>query len=135
MNKVFLDSNIFIYFFEGRNEFVAKAEKLISGLESSGQESVTSVITLAETLVKPMRDGNLELVEKYKQVFLYFPGLKVEVIDEKAAIKASEFRAKYGFRLMDSLQLSTAIHNRCDIFWTNDKNKEKCREIKVMILA
>ena len=54
--SVYLDSNVFIYAVEGMEPYQADLRNLFVQIASSKIIAVTSVLTLAEVLVKPFRD-------------------------------------------------------------------------------
>ena len=69
--------------------------------------------------------------ERFKSV------LKMRVIpaDNTITKLAAQIRAKYsGIKAMDSLQLATAVQNRCDVFLTNDKQLRQVEELKVLLV-
>ena len=47
---------------------------------------------------------------------------------------ATGLRAKYNFKLADSLRLATAIISGCDRFLTNDTRLSRCTDISVEVL-
>jgi predicted nucleic acid-binding protein len=63
---VFLDTAPLIYFIEGNSLYQNKLKKLFEYNDKGNFRFITSTITLLEVLVKPMRDGQKELADKYK---------------------------------------------------------------------
>ncbi|HSZ59707.1 MAG TPA: hypothetical protein VK797_28950 [Tepidisphaeraceae bacterium] len=55
--KVYLDANVFIYAVEGFAGVGAKLTTLFQRFDRGELQAVTSELTLAEVLVKPLRDG------------------------------------------------------------------------------
>ena len=63
----------------------------------------------------------MDFVDNFKRFLDY---MNVEIIDINSDIaeQASKLRGQYnGFKAMDTLQISSAIASRCDMFFTNDK--------------
>ena len=52
--KVYLDTNVFIYAVEAVTEYSAAVEALFGLIEDSAVNAVTSELTLAEALAKPL---------------------------------------------------------------------------------
>lgn len=67
-NKVYLDTNIFIYALEGFSQYLDILTGLFNALDEGVIIGVTSELTLAEVLIKPMRDNN-EQLQKFIQIF------------------------------------------------------------------
>lgn len=91
--KVYLDTNIFIYALEGFPEFRDVLTELFSAIDDNKVRAVTSDLTLAEVLVKPLRDDNLLLVETYKQAITSGAGLNIVPVNWDVLIKAAILRA------------------------------------------
>lgn len=56
-------------------------------------------------------------------------------VDRDVAREAAAIRRKYGFRLLDAVQLATAKLNKAQIFVSNDKGLQKFKELKVIALG
>ena len=65
--KIYLDANIFIYALEDASGVGVKLRTLFPRFDSGELHAVTSELTLAEVLVKPIRDGNSAIVDTYKK--------------------------------------------------------------------
>lgn len=95
---------------------------------------MTSTVTLLEVLVKPLRDGNKKLAEKYKTILLSANGLLSIEITHEISIQAAGLRALYNIRTPDSIQLAAAIVLKADYFITNDHALKQVKEIKTILL-
>ena len=96
---------------------------------------VTSTITLLEVLVKPFREGKLELAEQYKNILTTARGIEVSEITNPVSIRAAELRAKYNLHTPDAIQAATAIENDAAYFLTNDFKLKSIKEIVVVTLS
>ncbi len=68
-----------------------------------------------------VQKNNTEILENFDR-FLEYMNIKVIPIDASIAKQGAKARAKYqNFKAMDALQVATAIHAHCDVFFTNDK--------------
>ena len=56
MTRVFWDTNLFVYLFEG-GEFAARVKQVRSRMLERGDQLLTSALTLGELLVKPWEKG------------------------------------------------------------------------------
>ena len=65
MSKVFFDTNVFIYMFEGLDPFRSRALEIRKRTIDSGDQIVTSAMTLGEILVRPTKLGQTSLIEEY----------------------------------------------------------------------
>ena len=127
----FLDTNVFIYFFQEHPKFGLKAKEIFSLISSGEISAVSSVLTLTELLSLSESE---ETVIKLHERFLETPNLYLQSVDSNIAVKASLLRRKYKFKIPDALQLASAIQVRATHFITNDKALKKCEEIRVVLL-
>ena len=59
MTRVFWDTNLFVYLFEG-GAFAARVREVRSRMLARGDQLLTSALTLGELLVKPRERGESE---------------------------------------------------------------------------
>jgi predicted nucleic acid-binding protein len=96
---------------------------------------MTSVLTLQEVLVKPLREGQDELAEKYRQVLTNSVNVKLYEVDQLICETAARLRAKHTWlRTPDALQIATAIRHGAEIIVTNDDGWRRVSEIVVFVL-
>ncbi|MDD5749139.1 MAG: PIN domain-containing protein, partial [Actinomycetota bacterium] len=80
---LFLDTAPIIYFIEKNPRYNELLKIIISLIDSKSAKGVTSTVTLLEVLVKPLRDGDKKLAEKYKAILLSANGLlSIEITHE-----------------------------------------------------
>ncbi len=127
-----IDTMIFIYHFEGNNEYIPFTRALFGLVEDGVIEGKTSVITRLEILVAPERRNNKLMVDRYKMVLERFPHLEVVSVDAQVTDLAAIIRAKYRVRAPDAIQLATAILKGVQAFVTNDESLKRVREIEVL---
>ena len=118
MSRIFLDTNFFIYLIEGSTPHAARAKYLRNAFSARGDEILTSVMSVGEVLVMPVRNGDLALAQRYRQIFRG-RGISVVPFVEAAAETFARIRAG-GVRPPDAIQLATAATAGCDLFLTND---------------
>ena len=130
-----LDTMVFIYHFEENQIYSPLTFSIFEGLEKGNFRGITSTLTLLEILVKPKRENNLFLTERYKLLLETFPNLEVKAINENVADIASSLRADYNINTPDAIQIATSLEAHADIFITNDTSLKKVTEIKVLLLS
>jgi predicted nucleic acid-binding protein len=118
MSRVFWDTNLFIYLFEGYGSFSERVRDLRRAMLARGDQLLTSTLTLGEVLVKPLEQGDEELARKYEEAVavtaLMLP------FDAKAARIYAALRADRSLRAPDAIQLACAAAAGVDLFITND---------------
>ena len=118
MSKIFFDTNLFIYMFEGlepnRSRMLAIRKRMIE----RGDRLVTSAMTLGEVLVRPTRLGQTSLIEQYDRAIR--TTAQVVNFDSSVAWRYASLRATHTLRSADAIQLACAAHLGVDLFITND---------------
>jgi len=130
-----LDTMIFIYHFEENQAYSPLTFSIFESLEKGNFKGITSILTLLEILVKPKKENNSLLTERYKLLFETFPNLQVKTLNENIADIASGLRAGYNINTPDTIQIATCLEAKADIFITNDATLKKITEIKVLLLS
>lgn len=115
MRRAYLDACLLIYLVEGTHAPAQAARRWVSR-QSDVQLCVSSLVRL-EVLVKPLRSGDVPLVQAYEQALA---GQLWLSIDDAVFARALGLRAEYGLKTPDALHLATALHHGCTEFWTND---------------
>jgi len=119
VSRVFWDTNLFIYLFEGSPTFGPQIIALRQKMLKRGDELLTSTLTLGEVLVKPMKVGDTLLASEYRSAI---PGTATLLqFDEKAAVLYARLRCDAALRAPDAIQLACAASFGVDLFITNDE--------------
>ncbi|HET91032.1 MAG TPA: PIN domain-containing protein [Chloroflexi bacterium] len=129
-----LDTAPLLYFVGRHPRYLELVRDLFQAVDRGDVAIVTSTITLTEVLVHPLRQRNVELVRRYRDVLLYSPGLSMLPVSPRVAEEAARLRASYGFKTPDAIHLATAILAGGQTFLTNDKRLAKPLSIQVLIL-
>jgi len=132
--SIYLDANIFIYLLEGYAEYVPLLKQLFDLIDQRKLLAVTSELSLAETLVKPIADKNATLQAVYKSVIQTSDQLNAVPISREILIKAAQIRTQT-LRLPDAIHLATAMISGCRVFLTNDKQLKKIEDIEVVLIS
>jgi uncharacterized protein len=119
MSRVFFDTNLFIYLVEGQDERSMRVRGLLERMSARRDELLTSTITLAEVLVKPLAAGDTAWADRYEKL-LDTPGVSVLPFDRSCARVYARLRKDRTLKPPDAIQLACAANARCDLFITND---------------
>ncbi len=119
MSRIFLDTNFFIYLIEGAGPEARRAKHLLKAFSERKDDLLTSVMSLGEVLVMPLRKGDFGLAQRYRQIFRG-PGITVLPFVEPAAEVFARIRVRGSIKPPDAIQLATAGTAGCDLFLTND---------------
>ena len=118
---VYLDTNIVIFAIESREPWFNVLRPLFEAFDQRSIRAVTSELTLAEALAKPIAAGNDVLISKYRELFAFDSGLEMLPIDRAVLMLAAEIRGKLKVKLVDAIHIATARLANCDHFLTQDE--------------
>jgi len=118
MSRVFWDTNLFIYLFEGTGATGRTVRDLRAAMLERGDQLFTSTLTLGEILVKPLEKGEAELARKYEEALTATSSMLP--LDVKAARIYARLRLDRSLRPPDAIQLACAAAAGVDLFITND---------------
>ena len=118
MSRIFWDTNLFIYLFEGYGELANRTAELRARMLARGDQLLTSTLTLGELLVKPIEQGDTELGKKYEATVSATSVLLT--FDTNAAKVYARLRCDRSLRAPDAIQLACAAAAGVDLFITND---------------
>lgn len=118
---VYLDTNVFVYAVEGFPEYQEFLKELFDRIERSEITAVTSELTLAEVLVKPLELGRHDIVAFYDEMLQTSDRLVVAPIEREILVNAAEYRATLNISLPDAIHVATAVNSGCSILLSNDR--------------
>jgi len=116
VTRVFWDTNLFVYLFEG-GEFAARVRQIRQRMLERGDLLVTSALTLGELLVKPRERGEDEVRDHestIRQIATILP------FEAASAVHYAAIRADRAIKAPDAIQLACAATGGVDLFITND---------------
>ena len=134
LDPVFLDTASFVYLVENDVRYAQLVADFLA-LEFAQENSImTSVLTVCEFNVKPIREDDTKLLEDFQNTLEHL-NTKIFDINLKIANRAAELRAKYkSLKTIDALQISCAINSGCKRFLTNDMRLKSVTEIQVVLV-
>lgn len=133
MKQIYLDTSIFIYYFEKHPQFGPLSKPIFEKLFTNKLRASTNIITLTELLSAPYLEE--KSIQEISGIFCSLPNLTVYEVNREIAIEAANLRRKYHFKLGDSIQLATAIVSKAKSFITNDEGLKRFSELKIILLS
>ena len=112
VSKLGFDTPPIIYFIETHPQYDALVTEVFRHIAGASFEGFTSVITLSEVLVQPLRHANTRLQQTYRDILI---------------------RTR-NFRTPDALQLAAVLSAGCQAFLTNDAALQRVTELRVLVL-
>lgn len=132
----YFDTNVFITAFENAGARSDHAWWILDAVETGELKAVTSEITLAEILVKPIELGADDLCSAYEQVFVSGPNFEVCPVERRILIEAARIRAgRKSIRLPDAVHIATAARRGCTYFLSGDTRLRLPQDMKQVFLG
>jgi uncharacterized protein len=128
--RYYLDTAPIIYAVETSPLFASRVDDI---LNRPGLVLITTEMARLECRVKPMRDGNLTLLQDFDD---YFSNTIAEIVPLTRDVvdRATEIRAQYNFKTPDALHLAAALSAHCDVFLTNDYRRNRFTSITIEVV-
>lgn len=130
-SRCYLDTNVVIAIVEAKTALTPGQMAFVEGVDTHHTKAVTSELTLAECLVKPMSDRNADAIAAYLAVLDGRPEFAVLPISRAILIEAARLRGETGTRLPDAIHLATALAAGCRVFVTNDRGIRVAAKIRI----
>ena len=130
---VYLDANGFIYSVERVEPYRTLLEPMWQQARAGEFDVASSDISVLETLVKPLREGD-EVVEMLLRSM--FDANEVSLIPATRELweDAARIRADTGLKTPDALHAATALRAGCTAFITNDTDFRRVEDLPVVVL-
>lgn len=132
---IYVDTEAWIYKVEKVEPYLSVSAPIWQALRNKMAEIITSELTLLETLVKPTRDKNQEIIGRYKTILLFSRGVFVRPIDRAILDVATQIRASYNLKTPDAIHTATALLNKCNMFVTNDPIFKRVQGLNAVVLS
>lgn len=131
---VAFDTAPIIYFVEANPDYDALVTEIFRRVNNEEIYGLTSVVSLCEVLIHPIRQQNQNLKQNYLDILQNSPNFLTAAITSSIAETAAEIRVKYNLRTPDALQIATALEHSCDAFLCNDNGLKRVTELQILIL-
>jgi predicted nucleic acid-binding protein len=129
-----LDTGPLIYYIEEHPAFLPRVLPFFEAAERGEFQVVTSLVTLVEVLVHPLREGRHDLASQYRDILLRSANLTTVPLDESIAQQAAELRAVHKLRTPDAIQLATALRSGASWFLTSDADLPEIPGLSTLIV-
>lgn len=133
--KVYLDTNIFIYALEAMEPWATHLREAFTSLEAGEWHAVTSSLSIAECLVKPFDTERDDMVAAYRAALSPSQYLHIAPLCEEILVDAARLRAKHKFKLPDALHIATALNHGCTAMLTNDSQFCKITAMQCIVMS
>ncbi|MBI2372138.1 MAG: PIN domain-containing protein [Deltaproteobacteria bacterium] len=124
MSRIFWDTNLFIYLFEGHGARSDRVAALRERMLKRNDQLCTSTLTLGEVLVKPLEREDDLLRRRYEEALS--TAAVLIPFDRDAARIYATVRRDRTIRAPDAVQLACAAQAGVDLFITNDDRLSRC---------
>lgn len=131
----YLDASAVIYLLEGSTAVRAQvAARIAQAEEDPGGRLLASRLSRLECRVKPLRAGDAAMLATYDA---FFTRSRLTILGVSAAVldRATDLRARHGFKVPDAIHLASAIEAGADAFLTGDAGLTKCPGVNVELLT
>jgi predicted nucleic acid-binding protein len=119
-SRVYIDTNIFIYFLERAPQFFEQVKNLFEHIDVVGAQLLTSEITVAECIYRPSQLDDQRLIRAYELLFEESNEVDLVPLDGLLAKQAALHGSQIGLKLIDSIHLVSALQSGCDYFVSSD---------------
>ncbi|MEO8608692.1 MAG: type II toxin-antitoxin system VapC family toxin [Chloroflexota bacterium] len=134
IQRLYIETAPFIYYVEYHPIYGDKMDDIFDIVNRDAIEVVTSVITLTETLTKPLKTGDKIVVQAYRTLLQQTRYITPVSINMAIAESAADLRSRYNLRTPDALHIATALNNHADAFLTNDLTLQRVKELPILVL-
>ncbi len=133
-SRVYIDSNIFIYFIEGVPDFYDQVSDFFELLATVGASIFTNEITIAECIYKPSANNDTIAVAAFERLFYAKNEVQLIQLTGELSTSAARHSGKFGLKLMDSIHHLSALEAGCDYFITSDKSFRSDKNVTVILI-
>ena len=132
--RLYLEASALIYLIEGVTPFRDTAVARVTQVEASENGLlITSRLSRLECRVKPLREGDHEMVARYDVLFTRRL-MRVAELSAPVVERGTESRARLGLKTPDTRHVATAIEERADVILTGDAALARVTDLRVEIL-
>lgn len=115
-----LDTAPLIYYIEEKPIYVDMLDPFFDAMEQGEFTVVTSIVTLLEVLVLPIRRNDTDLAHRYREILLDMENLRTVDLSLNIVEEAASLRAFHNLHTPDAIQMATAVQESAAFFLTND---------------
>ncbi len=134
-NRVYLDANIWIYALENVAEYSDSLVALFEAAEKGSLMIFTSELTLAEVLVRSIRENDMAKQTAYTEAITDTGNTTAVPVSRSILLEAAKVRSKTRLKLPDAIHAASAIASNCTTFLTNDKQFRTVEGLHTLLLS
>lgn len=123
-DKIFIDTNIFIYLFDISSPTKQKISKDIIYRFLNQNNYLINTHVVGEIFNILVKKGYTNFEDAQRFVINLFKCKNIAIIEKNTVIKAIDIKKRFGLQFWDSLIISSALENDCTIFYTEDMQDE-----------
>jgi predicted nucleic acid-binding protein len=132
-DPIYIDSNILIYSVERVGPYATQLAAFWRWVEAQRLAVLTSELTALETLVGPMKAGDLALAARFRLALYSSPELNLYPVTRSILERAAGLRAAYsGLKTPDAIHAATGLEAGVATFVTNDSAFRRIAGLKVV---
>lgn len=132
IDKVFVDSNLWIYLYDTKNEIKQrKIEKVINDNFDTISISSQVLNEIYSILTKKIKLIHSDIKKIIVETITNFDVAEIGILD---VMKAMDIKEKYGFSYWDSLIIASALENQCNVLFSEDMQHGQEIESKLKII-
>ena len=123
--RVYVDSNVLIYYVDGSPRFKSPAENILKAFVQRGRKLLSSEITVGECLRGVPRDAR-DVSDVFLSIlgnenFITLEPVTLPLIKRAAALGAELNMKLIDMKFIDAIHVATAEASQCSVFLTNDR--------------
>jgi len=134
-DRLYLDSNVFIYAFENTPLFEQTAQAIFQRVADGQAELFVSELIYAEIMPVPLRQGRHDLLERYADFLQNTDGVTVLPLTSAIVLRTVSLRAQHNLKTVDALHIATALEHDCTAFISNDQALKRVTDLPVFCLS
>lgn len=131
--RIYLDSNIVIYFVEQTPVWCDKVHERLAPRLLAGDELIVSDLNRVECLSTPIANDDRDLLADY-DIFWKTTIREIVTLSTDVCLRAASIRGHFRFKTPDSIHLAAAVESGCDVFLTNDIPLQRFTGITIELL-
>ncbi len=118
-SRIYWDTMLFIYWIEDHPDYGGEIKRILSRMQSRGDQLCSSAFGLGEVLVGARQRDDRHLAEAIRTT-MRPPDVELLPFDGAAAERYADIRARHRTKPADSIHLACAASAGVDLFVTND---------------
>jgi predicted nucleic acid-binding protein len=120
VSRIYWDTMLFVYWFEGHAEYSDRVQKIFTRMKERRDTLCTSIFTLGEVLTGPYRRDALDVIPRIRDFFKP-PHAEILPFTSETSERYARIRGQHRVPPADAIHLAAAACAGVDLFLTNDR--------------